>query len=198
MFQSQVKKEFVLRYCRPDQGWKVFVDIDASEEGLTGGERKSEASRKRQEDMKTAGARVREELHDLGVATRDGRSGWFAKHQIPLVGGDRDIVAFHPVAKRYLVVEVEGVSGGQPEMKVYKAVGQIVVAASQPPLQGWQRRFVVVVTGNDVACHLERAHALEALGVSGLALAIDPREDRWLFGPPCEKFRLEVPAAIFT
>ena len=58
MFQPQVKYEFVRRYCSPEQGWCVFVDIDGSEEGRTGGKREGdEAPAKRQREMQE-GARV--------------------------------------------------------------------------------------------------------------------------------------------
>lgn len=33
MFQPRVKLEFVRRYCAPEAGWSVCVDIDPSEEG---------------------------------------------------------------------------------------------------------------------------------------------------------------------
>jgi len=36
MFQPRVKLEFVRRHCVPEAGWKVYVDIDPSEEGRTG------------------------------------------------------------------------------------------------------------------------------------------------------------------
>jgi hypothetical protein len=41
MFQLAVKLAFVKRYCNPQKGWEVFVDIDPSEEGRTGGGRKT-------------------------------------------------------------------------------------------------------------------------------------------------------------
>jgi hypothetical protein len=43
---------------------------------------------------------------------------------------------------------------------------------------------VIVVYGEKVVNHLQRTHALAKLGISGLALADDAREDRWLFGEP--------------
>ena len=39
MFQPRVKLEFVRRYCAPEAGWRVCVDIDPSEEGWTGSKR---------------------------------------------------------------------------------------------------------------------------------------------------------------
>ena len=47
MFQPRVKLEFVGRYCAPQDGWCVCVDIDPSEEGRTGTERESHTARKR-------------------------------------------------------------------------------------------------------------------------------------------------------
>lgn len=36
MIQPVAKLRFVERYCHPAEGWSVFVDVDASEEGRTG------------------------------------------------------------------------------------------------------------------------------------------------------------------
>ncbi len=73
MFQPRVKLEFVRRYCPPEAGWSVCVDIDPSEEGNTGSERISEASRRRQTEMQTDAPLVRSELAELGAkrALRD-------------------------------------------------------------------------------------------------------------------------------
>jgi hypothetical protein len=43
-----------------------------------------------------------------------------------------------------------------------------------------------VVYDDRIADHLKRAHALAKLGISGLALANDARDDRWLFGQRLE------------
>jgi hypothetical protein len=110
-----------------------------------------------------------------------GRSGWCRSNDLPYLEGDPDVVAYKAQARRYLVAEVEGASSGQPEQKLYKAIGQIVRTASNPP-SGWKSRLVIVVYGAEIANHLERARALAKLGISGLALSDGARADRWLFG----------------
>jgi UDP-2,3-diacylglucosamine pyrophosphatase LpxH len=82
-----------------------------------------------------------------------------------------------------LIVEVEGESSGQPEQKLYKAIGQIVMAASNDILDGWNRKLVLVVHGDGICKQMARASALEKLGISALALD-DNNHDRWLFGEP--------------
>lgn len=67
------------------------------------------------------------------------------------------------------------------QQELYKAIGQMVRTASNLP-SGWRSRLVIVVHGDKIADHLKRVHALAELGISGLALAHDLRDDRWLFG----------------
>lgn len=184
MFQPAAKLEFVRRYCSPVDGWKVFVDIDASEEGNTGGERRTTEARDRQKRMQLDTNRVRFEFGKLGVQVGGNRRAWFAANSLPTVVGDRDIVAFHFQSKLILVAEVEGESSGQPEQKLYKALGQLVIAAGEKMPPGWHRRLVLVVFGEKIAVHLARAQKLAELGVSGLCLAHDQGNDRWSFGGP--------------
>ena len=47
---------------------------------------------------------------------------------------------------------------------------------------GWRGGLVIVVYGEKIANHLKQARALAKLGIRGLALADDPRDDWWLFG----------------
>ena len=182
MFQPEVKLAFVERYCSPRKGWVVFVDIDPSEEGRTGGARKTGDAQAQQRAMRTAANSVRARFAKLGVTVGGNRNRWFHKNGFPKVDGDRDIVAFQRSRKRYLIAEAEGVSSGQPEQKLYKAIGQIVVAASAKPLGEWQRDLVLVVHGDEVTEHLKRVTALERLGVSALSIAEDPRKDQWVIG----------------
>jgi len=184
MFQPRVKLEFVRRYCHPRNGWHVFVDIDPSEEGRTGGQRRTREAAVRQREMQTDAERVRRALLSLGVAADGGRAAWYRNQKLPRVDGDRDIVAFEPTRRLYLIAEVEGASAGQPEQKLYKAVGQLVIAASATVLDGWKRSLVLVVHGEEVAGHLARAHCLERIGVAGLVLASRGSSDRWVFGAP--------------
>jgi len=184
MFQPRVKLEFVRRYCPPQKGWCVCVDIDPSEEGRTGGERKSAESLSRQLSMQGDAQRVRDEFKALSVNVGN-RKNWCGDHNLPYLRGDPDIVAYDLCKKRCVVAEVEGVSSGQPEQKLYKAIGQMVCAAGDLP-NGWQIRLAIVVYGDTIADHLQRARVLAALGISGLALADDERADRWLFGEPVQ------------
>lgn len=180
MFQPRVKLEFVRRYCAPKAVWSVCVDIDPSEEGRTGSKRESEVSRLRQIDMQTDAPVVRASLRALG-ANVGSRKHWCQSHGLPYVEGDPDIVAYDRTAKRCLIVEVEGVSSGQPEQKLYKAIGQIVRSASNLP-SGWDCDLILVVYGEAIANHLKRVNALEKLSISALALADRAVDDRWLFG----------------
>ena len=180
MFQPRVKFEFVRRYCAPQDGWSVCVDIDPSEEGRTGSPRESDTARKRQQDMQADARWVRQEFEALGVNVGD-RKLWCAAQRVPYLEGDPDIVAYNQVFKRCIVAEVEGTSSGQPEQKLYKAIGQILRTASMLP-EGWQCYLVVVVYGEKIATHLERAKALETLNIAALHLQDHADADRWLFG----------------
>jgi hypothetical protein len=182
MFQPEAKLEFVRRYCSPVNGWTVFVDIDASEEGQTGGKRKTDEARRVQSQMQEDGERVRREFKRLGVTVGGKRAAWFERHAFPRVEGDRDIVAFHQAKRACVIAEVEGESSGQPEQKLYKAIGQLVMATSAGELKGWKQTLVLVVHGEEIAEHLGRAKALEKLGISGLALGNTRTGDDWLFG----------------
>jgi hypothetical protein len=181
MFQPRVKLEFVRRYCSPGDGWTVFVDIDASEEGRTGGDRTNLQAQERQRAMQQDAAEVREAFANLGVTVGGNRAAWFNANALPYIDGDRDIVAFHRQNKLCLIAEVEGISSGQPEQKLYKAIGQIVMAASMPPLNGWQIALVLAVHGEQIADHLVRATALKGLGISAISIVEKKEKDKWLF-----------------
>ena len=184
MFQPQVKLEFVRQYCDPACGWKVLVDIDASEEGRTGGERTTDKALVRQQQMQTAGETAKRELRRLGVSVGGNRAAWYREHRLPQINGDRDIVAFNTKRRLYLIAEVEGESSGQPEQKLYKAIGQIVMAASDDIIDGWHRKLVLVVHGDGICKQMARVSALEKLGISALALDENNNHGRWLFGEP--------------
>lgn len=185
MFQPRAKLEFIRRYLPPGEGWEVFVDIDASEEGRTGGVRTSSEARVRQQAMERDAKEVRKGLAQLSVRVGGSRKKWFREFGFARIRGDHDIVAFHSGRRVYAVAEVEGESAGQPEQKLYKAVGQIVMAASDPPLEGWQRELYIVVYGERIARHLSQADALGRLGIGAVSLSEGGRRgDSWLtFGP---------------
>ena len=182
MFQPEVKLEFVSRYCNPVNGWKVIVDIDASEEGRTGSERATDEARARQRQMQKDGETSRKELQKLGVQIGDNHRVWSREHELPYINGDRDIIAFNIKKRLYLIAEVEGESSGQPEQKLYKAIGQIVKAASEEVQAGWSRNLVLVVYGEKISKHLTQMKALDRLGISACVLNNNKNEDVWLFG----------------
>jgi hypothetical protein len=163
MFQPEVKLAFVRRYCPPAAGWKVLVDIDASEEGRTGREPATDEARQRKRLMKRDADRVRRALERLSVKVGGSRKRWFKRYGLPSIEGDRDIIAFHQARRVCVIAEVEGTSASQPEQKLYKAIGQIVMAASSDKLKGWRRTLVLVVHGERIAEHLDRAKVLAKL-----------------------------------
>ncbi|AEH61278.1 hypothetical protein Mzhil_1434 [Methanosalsum zhilinae DSM 4017] len=182
MFQPRVKLEFINRYCPPSKGWEVFVDIDASEEGRTGGTRKKPEAIQRQDEMKDDVFLVKQKFKELGVTVGGSRSNWYSTNQFPKLEGDRDIVAFNSKNKSCIIAEVEGSSSGQPETKVYKAIGQIVIALNKCNLKDWEQNFILVVHGEKVETHLKEACALEKLGIAAISLYKDRNSDKWLFG----------------
>jgi hypothetical protein len=182
MFQPRVKLEFVNRYCAPQSGWCVCVDIDASEEGRTGGQRKTKESRIRQNAMNSDAHKVRNKLKTMRVQIGE-RKHWCDAHELPYFQGDPDVVAYDLSRRRCVIAEVEGASSGQPEQKLYKAVGQIIRTASNLSAH-WTTHLVVVVYGDKIADHLKRFGALKKLDVSALALADHKKDDHWLFGSP--------------
>jgi len=160
----------------------VYVDIDASEEGRTGGVRAIPEAQATQLRMQTEGELARKSLAQLGAQVGGSRADWFKRQHLPPIVGDRDIVAFHQASKRCLIAEVEGASTGQPEQKLYKAIGQLVMATSETLLPPeWTVGFVLVVVGDKIARHLARATSLKKLGISALSIDADPKKDRWLF-----------------
>jgi hypothetical protein len=180
MFQPRVKLEFVFRCCSPQAGWKVFVDIDASEEGRTG-TWKGPGAEARRRKMQDDAAEVRREFRALGVTVGGSRAGWLREQGLPSIHGDRDIMAFHQEKRACVIAEVEGESTGQPEQKLYKAIGQLVMAASAGELSGWKQMLVLVVYGGQIAKHLGRANALRKLGIPALVLSDDCKADQWPF-----------------
>jgi len=182
MFQPRVKLEFVRRYCSPENGWRVCVDIDPSEEGRTGGTRENGESVRRQEKMREDGLWVRKKFEELGVRVGD-RKRWCKANGFRYLQGDPDIVAYDAAGKRCLIAEVEGASSGQPEQKLYKAVGQMVRTVGCLP-SDWHFHCSIVVHGGAIQAHLEQMHALEKLDIAGLALRETESSDRWVFGTP--------------
>jgi len=186
MYQPRAKLEFIRRYLDPAQGWVIRVDIDASEEGRTGGERRTQRARQRQLAMQADAELVREAFAELGVTVGGARRAWFARYELPAIPGDHDIIAFHRASRVVAIVEVEGVSSGQPEQKLYKAMGQIAMALGDGAPAGWRRSLLVAVFGDAIASHLRRASiALARLNVSAVALStVDQQEDCWTVGAP--------------
>jgi hypothetical protein len=184
MFQPEVKLEFVSRYCHPADGWNVLVDIDPSELGRTGGKRTTDEASTSQKKMLKDGETACRELQRIGVQVGGNRRVWYREHELNLIEGDRDIIAFNTRKRLHLIAEVEGESSGQPEQRLYKAIGQIVKAASEDIPDGWKRKLVLVVHGKKISRHLAHMRALEKLEISGIELSDNKNEDVWLFGEP--------------
>src|SRR2546425_11475192 len=128
MIQPLAKLRFVERYCRPSEGWAVFVDIDASEEGRTGSARHTSEAKARHVRVLAEAPEVVRNLAELGVFVGDRKRKWNAHFgkDLAVPKGDRDIIAVHRAQRLLWIVEVEGDSAGQPEGKIYKALGQLV------------------------------------------------------------------------
>ena len=186
MIQAMVKLRFVERYCSPAEGWRVFVDIDPSEEGRTGSPRLCQESRDRLKRTLEQAPRAIRSLMELGVFVGKRKGAWqrcFGS-TLGLPKGDRDVIAVHPDTRRLLIAEVEGDSGGQPEGKIYKALGQLVVAAGEPSPSGYRRELILVISGDRAERHIARASASAGIGIAGLVIADREAQDRWVFGVP--------------
>lgn len=188
MIQPVAKLRFVERYCSPVDGWSVFVDIDPSEEGRTGAARQSDEAIARQDRMRLDAPAAVQALGRLGACVGRRRKQWKAcfGNSVPLPKGDRDIIAIHRDRKLLWITEVEGDSSGQPEGKIYRAIGQLVCAVSEVDVPGFERFLSIAVWGGRAASHLARARAVERLGISGLVIGETSDQDDWMFGvtPP--------------
>ena len=134
--------------------------------------------------MRTDATRVHAELDGIGVTVGGGALTWMRTKKLPTIEGDRDIVAFHHGRGVVLVAEVEGDSSGQPEQKLYKAIGQAIMAVSDPAPPGWTKHVVIAVWGKEMARHLGRASALHRIGIAGVGIAGSVGADQWFFGNP--------------
>lgn len=177
MFQPRLKLEFIRLRFPLAESWCVCVDIDASEEGRTGGPRKTKPARTRQREMTADAQCVRQELNKLGVQV-GARKRWLENLArsagAPKITGDRDVIAYNIKQRRLVIAEVEGESSGQPEQKLYKAIGQLVFAASEPEPIGWKRELVLVVEGGEIAKRAEDARCLRSLGISAVSVSGAP------------------------
>ena len=183
MFQPEVKRAFVERYCPPAAGWRVFVDVDPSELGLTGGPRLNDAAVARQRAMRERGAAAKAGLEAAGVTVGGSRRAWFDEcgDGTPTIPGDRDVIAIHGATRRILIAEVEGASSGQPEAKLYKAIGQLVTAVDSCDWRGYVPTYVLAVHGRPMIAHLRRAAVLRRLGISAVHIAEHRDNDEWIF-----------------
>lgn len=98
--------------------------------------------------------------------------------------GDRDIIAVNEEVRDLLMVEVEGDSSGQPETKVYKAVGQAVAATSMILPADFSCTIGVVVVGKKLRDHLARCAKLVNLGIFGMCIDRIAARDEVRFGKP--------------
>ncbi|MCG2593018.1 hypothetical protein LZ009_09515 [Ramlibacter sp. XY19] len=108
MYQLEVKRWLVYHRFSPQQGWRVYVDVDPMERGASGhAADKVARAREAETALVTMGAQIR--------AHKD--------------FGRVDLVAEHDVHGR-VFVEVEGSSGKQREQALYSALGQILLSMS--------------------------------------------------------------------
>jgi hypothetical protein len=157
MIQPVAKLQFVERYCNPKAGWKVFVDIDPSEEGRTGSARKTDEAKARQQEMLQKAPEVIEKLNKLKVYVGKRKRHWEEQFaEVPLPQGDRDILAVHSSRAIIWVVEIEGDSSGQPEGKIYRALGQLVCAVSETQMLNFDRFFSLVLRSRNKSAILLR------------------------------------------
>jgi len=180
MFQPRAKLEFVRRYCPPKEGWHVCVDIDGSEKG-TAGKRTKERSQKRGLEMRSDWSEVEKKMRQLKVQIGN-YPRWCNELNVRAFGHRPDIAAYH---NDYgcLIAEVEAESTGQPEDKVYKAVGQIILAASLPIDKRWKPHFLVAVHGPKMVSVLRRMTKLTKVPIFGLSIATDKTEDQIVIRP---------------
>lgn len=184
MFQPKVKLEFISRYCNPKDGWKVYVDVDGSEQGKTGGERKTTESINRQISMKQDACQSIKKLESMKVQVNGSFNKWLERlgcSDLPKVYGRRDIVALHIKNKKIIIAEAEGDSSGQPETKLYKAMGQVIMAHSQSKLNGWKTDYVVIVCGSKMGDYLSKATSLRKIGITGVLISKTKDKDKWFF-----------------
>lgn len=90
MFQPRVKLEFIRRYLPPAGDWQIYVDVDASEMGRTGGNNIGEAALQTRKRMLQEGTASKVALAKLGVQVGGNRARWQQQHGLPSVKGDRD------------------------------------------------------------------------------------------------------------
>ena len=178
MYQPRAKVEFVRRYCAPGQGWRTCVEIDASEEGRTGGPRRTQAALNRRQEMQEDADRCREEFKALRVNVGR-RVEWCTEERVPNPAGAPSVIAYRDDA--YLMAEVQAQSPGQPGQSLDAAVGRMIRAASCAAVDGWRRDLVIVVCGAELEHHLRQMPALKRLGIAALALRREQSEDEWFW-----------------
>jgi hypothetical protein len=112
----------------------------------------------------------------MGVQVGGSRKAWLRENGLPSDLAqllDRDILAVDRSQGALIVAEVEGDSSGQPEQKVYKAIGQLVFTLGRWRQLGiratLKARFVLAVSTGLVS-QAAAAAVLEDLGVSSVEL----------------------------
>ena len=131
IYQIEVKRYLVKHLFLPSDGWKVVVDIDAMERGISGQQPPG-----KREIAKRNEAYIREHGVRIGAHPVYKRA---------------DVVTIHP-AKGTFVTEVEGRSSSQLEQKMYSALGQLLLAMTwfednlvyriaAPGLPEWELQF---------------------------------------------------------
>lgn len=178
MFRPRVQLAFVQRYCPPQAGWRVLVQLDPADEGKPSdnGNGRSDPSAPPSTDRWMDAQAVRRTLDELGAEIGDDDAGWLEENHLPLVKGGGDIIAFHRGDLKFIVARVE-------ERRLFRAVGQLVAASTQPEVAGW-RRYLCLVVDDSMDARVHEVSALSRLGVAGVALGDQRGRDRWVFGDP--------------
>lgn len=143
MYQLEVKRWLIAHRFHPNAGWKVYVDVDATERAKGGQHKPDKAKRARaaEDALVSMGATI-------GAHAEFGRA---------------DIVAEHPKDGLF-IVEVEGASSRQKEQAVYSALGQLVLQ-----MHGRKHGFVLAVPDEaswEKQLRKIPPHARETLGLS--------------------------------
>ncbi len=123
MYQLEVKQQLIHHLFHPNDGWEVFVAVDAMEVAK-GGQHPA--------DKKKKVEAVEKKLKELGVEINEHKKAEAALRKLKVkISAHKqnkrvDIAAIHPEREIHLI-EVEGQSSKQPEQAMYSVLGQTIL-----------------------------------------------------------------------